>query len=103
MITDVDGVRVGHWTDPVARGRTLGRLTRPARLVLGDIAGDHEHLLRAVAVNERQRAKRTALYEMARIYEPGDGPLPVSVPGCVDGWIELHKKFGKLPLSHETP
>lgn len=34
-------------------------------------------LLRAVAVNERQRAKRTALYEMARIYEPGDGPLPV--------------------------
>src|SRR5687767_2465021 len=30
---------------------------------------------------------------------PRDGPLPVSVPGCVDGWIELHKKFGKLPLS----
>ena len=34
-------------------------------------------LLRAVAVNERQRARRTALYEMARIYEPTDGPLPV--------------------------
>jgi len=30
---------------------------------------------------------------------PREGPLPVSVPGCVDGWIELHKKFGKLPLS----
>src|SRR5262249_15178680 len=21
-----------------------------------------------------------------------------SVPGCVDGWAELHKKFGKLPM-----
>ena len=24
--------------------------------------------------------------------------MPVSVPGCVDGWFELHKKFGKLPI-----
>jgi len=30
---------------------------------------------------------------------PSTGPLPVSVPGCVDGWFELHKKFGKLPMS----
>ncbi len=29
---------------------------------------------------------------------PSNGPLPVSVPGCVDGWFELHKKFGKLPM-----
>lgn len=29
---------------------------------------------------------------------PAAGPLPVSVPGCVDGWFELHKKFGKLPM-----
>ena len=29
---------------------------------------------------------------------PKDGALPISVPGCVDGWIELHNKFGKLPL-----
>lgn len=26
------------------------------------------------------------------------GPLPVSVPGAVSGWIALHKKFGSLPL-----
>ena len=32
-------------------------------------------------------------------YIPAHGPLPVSVPGCVDGWNELHKKFGKLPVS----
>lgn len=30
---------------------------------------------------------------------PAHGPLPVSVPGCVDGWNELHKRFGKLPVS----
>ena len=29
---------------------------------------------------------------------PSRGPLPVSVPGCVDGWFELHKKFGKLSM-----
>jgi gamma-glutamyltranspeptidase/glutathione hydrolase len=29
---------------------------------------------------------------------PDDGPLAVSVPGCVDGWFELHNKFGKLPM-----
>jgi gamma-glutamyltranspeptidase/glutathione hydrolase len=29
---------------------------------------------------------------------PAYGPLPVSVPGCVDGWFELHGKFGSLPM-----
>ncbi|MGE0076301.1 MAG: gamma-glutamyltransferase [Bacteroidales bacterium] len=29
---------------------------------------------------------------------PPFGPLPVSVPGCVDGWFELHGKFGKLGM-----
>ena len=30
---------------------------------------------------------------------PEYGPLPWSVPGCVSGWDELHKKFGKMPLA----
>jgi len=30
---------------------------------------------------------------------PSHGPLPVSVPGCVDGWFELHGRFGKLPIA----
>ena len=30
---------------------------------------------------------------------PKFGPLPVSVPGAVDGWFELHNKFGTLPMS----
>jgi len=29
---------------------------------------------------------------------PPYGPLPVSVPGCVDGWFEMHEKFGKLSM-----
>ncbi|MFQ5652315.1 MAG: gamma-glutamyltransferase [bacterium] len=29
---------------------------------------------------------------------PSHGPLPVTVPGCVDGWFELHKKFGTLDM-----
>jgi gamma-glutamyltranspeptidase/glutathione hydrolase len=29
---------------------------------------------------------------------PKTGPLPVSVPGTVDGWFELHKRFGKIPM-----
>jgi len=28
---------------------------------------------------------------------PGAGPLPVSVPGAVMGWWDLHQRFGKLP------
>ncbi|MDC0008272.1 gamma-glutamyltransferase [bacterium] len=31
-------------------------------------------------------------------YVPFYGPLPVTVPGCVDGWFALHDKFGKLPM-----
>ena len=29
---------------------------------------------------------------------PPHGPLPVSVPGAVDGWFALHGRFGKLPM-----
>jgi gamma-glutamyltranspeptidase / glutathione hydrolase len=29
---------------------------------------------------------------------PMRGMLPISVPGAVDGWFELHAKFGRLPM-----
>lgn len=30
---------------------------------------------------------------------PAFGPLPVSVPGAVDGWFELHDRYGRLPMT----
>jgi len=30
---------------------------------------------------------------------PPKGVLPISVPGCVDGWFALHDRFGNLPMS----
>jgi gamma-glutamyltranspeptidase/glutathione hydrolase len=30
---------------------------------------------------------------------PPLGPLPVSVPGAVDAWFELHGRYGRLPMS----
>src|SRR2546421_11462670 len=32
---------------------------------------------------------------------PPRGMLPISVPGTVDAWAELHKKFGKLKLADD--
>lgn len=29
---------------------------------------------------------------------PPRGPLPVSVPGTVAGWFDLHERFGRLPM-----
>ena len=32
------------------------------------------------------------------MHVPSDGPLTGSVPGCVDGWYEMHDMFGRLPM-----
>src|SRR5436189_2423406 len=42
--------------------------------------------------------------ELAKLHRetiPPLGMLPISVPGTVDAWAELHKKFGKLKLSYD--
>ncbi|MEO8764223.1 MAG: gamma-glutamyltransferase [Ginsengibacter sp.] len=41
----------------------------------------------------REQFKKRGLKQI-----PDAGPLSVSVPGCVDGWFELNKKFGRLPM-----
>ncbi len=38
------------------------------------------------------------LGKLGRTTLPMRGFLPISVPGTVDGWFELHAKFGKLPM-----
>jgi len=32
---------------------------------------------------------------------PPQGPLPVSVPGAVDGWFALHGRFGRKPIADD--
>lgn len=44
---------------------------------------------------------KTELAKLHRETIPPLGMLPISVPGCVDAWGELHKKFGKLKLSDD--
>ena len=39
------------------------------------------------------------LAKLERKTIPPLGLLPISVPGAVDGWYELHAKFGKLPMA----
>src|SRR6266496_3601642 len=42
--------------------------------------------------------------ELAKLHRetiPPAGMLPINVPGTVDAWAELHKKFGKLKLSDD--
>src|SRR5213082_2038212 len=44
---------------------------------------------------------RATLDKLNRKTIPPQGMLPISVPGTVDAWAELHKKFGKLKFSDD--
>ncbi len=41
---------------------------------------------------------KAELAKLGRTTIPSRGLLPISVPGAVDGWFELHDKFGRLPM-----
>jgi gamma-glutamyltranspeptidase / glutathione hydrolase len=41
---------------------------------------------------------KAELQKLGRTTLPSRGMLPISVPGCVDGWFELHRRFGRLPM-----
>jgi gamma-glutamyltranspeptidase/glutathione hydrolase len=47
------------------------------------------------------RGGRAAPGEGRALKIPPTGMLPISVPGTVDAWAELHKRFGKLKLSDD--
>ncbi len=48
----------------------------------------------------RSPKKLTKQYFLDHGHEkiPSHGPLSVSVPGCVDGWFELHDRFGDIKM-----
>ncbi|TAL87257.1 MAG: gamma-glutamyltransferase family protein [Rhodanobacter sp.] len=53
----------------------------------------------------KMRAEVAMAYTKAGL-KPSDqiplvGSLPVTVPGVVDAWFALHKRFGKLPMSED--
>tara|TARA_R110000787_G_scaffold59186_1_gene134106 strand:+ start:5908 stop:7656 length:1749 start_codon:yes stop_codon:yes gene_type:complete len=42
---------------------------------------------------------KAQLTQLERDDIPPYGMLPISVPGTVDGWFEMHDKFGKMPMN----
>lgn len=55
------------------------------------------------ALNASGAAPKKATIELFRdrglVKIPTDGPLSIAVPGAVDGWVELHQKYGSFELS----
>ena len=95
----------------IAANATLGLMEPTGNGIGGDLFAivwlQAEHKLyglnasgrspQSLTLEKLQQAIRESGREPTRI--PPHGPLPVSVPGCVDGWFELHTKFGKLPMT----
>ena len=93
----------------IAANATLGLMEPTGNGIGGDlfaIVWDNE-TQQLYGLNASGRSPRSLSFEKLRSLLqvqgrqsiPALGPLPVSVPGCVDGWFELHGKFGKLPMS----
>ena len=91
----------------IAANATLGLMEPTGNGIGGDLFAivwvESEQKL--YGLNASGRSPKSLTYEKLK-EELGDrksipalGPLPVSVPGCVDGWFELHGKFGKLPMT----
>jgi gamma-glutamyltranspeptidase/glutathione hydrolase len=66
--------------------------------IVYEAASDRLH-----GLNASGRAPQTlTLEEFARLgltRIPERGPLAITVPGAVDGWLELHARFGRLPFA----
>ena len=44
---------------------------------------------------------KTELDKLGTKTIPKFGVLPISVPGTVDAWFELHDRFGRLPMNED--
>ena len=95
----------------IAANATLGLMEPVSNGIGGDlfaiVYSAKEHKL--YGLNGSGRSPRGLSYEqmkseLAKLhseYLPPTGMLPISVPGTVDAWAELHKKFGKLSLGDD--
>jgi len=96
----------GHAVDAaIAANAALGLMEPTGSGIGGDLFAivwdAKENKLSGLNASGRAPALMTLEYfkELGLEEIPGFGPLPVSVPGAVDGWFELHNRFGRLPMA----
>ena len=66
--------------------------------IVWDPAGNRLHGLNASGPSPRGLSYQELKKKLGdRRFIPSFGPLPVSVPGAVEGWAQLHQRFGRLP------
>ncbi len=88
----------------IAANALLGLVEPTGNGIGGDLFAIvwHNESEKLYGLNASGRSPRSLTLEEFKKREltkvPTHGPLPVSVPGCVDGWFELHEKFGSLPM-----
>src|SRR6056297_2547092 len=89
----------------IAANATLGLMEPTGNGIGGDIFAiiwdAKTQKLYGLNGSGRSPKSLTLDYFIENEYEkiPAYGPLPVSVPGCVDGWFEMHKKFGSMEMT----
>ena len=89
----------------IAANAALGLMEPTGNGIGGDLFAivwiEKEKKLYGLNASGRSPENLTLEYFKKNNFEsiPAYGPLPVSVPGCVDGWFELHDKFGKINMN----
>ena len=88
----------------IAANAVLGLVEPTGSGVGGDLfaiiwSADKQQLYGLNASGRSPRSLKLEYFKENGIEQiPAYGPLPVSVPGCVDGWFEMHGMFGLMPM-----
>lgn len=88
----------------IAANAVLGVVEPTGSGIGGDLfaiiwSAEKEKLYGLNASGRSPRSLKLSYFKDNRFeFIPSYGPLPVSVPGCVDGWFEMHELFGRLPM-----
>jgi gamma-glutamyltranspeptidase/glutathione hydrolase len=95
----------GHAVDAaIATNAALGLMEPTNNGIGGDLyalvwdAGQHRLLGLNASGKSPKLLNRQWFVDNGYRSIPPRGPLPVTVPGAVDGWFELHDRFGRLPI-----